>query len=58
LSSPWSAVAGIVGAVVAGFLFINFGTAVVSEGPLPVISFLAAFIGALAVVIIARMIKK
>lgn len=42
LNPLWSSVAGVVGAVVVGFLFIQFGTALVSEGPLPIVSFLAA----------------
>ena len=58
LSPVWSAVVGIAGAVIAGFLFISFGIALVSEGPLPIISFLASFAGAVLFVIIARMIKK
>ena len=54
----WNVIAGAVGGGLSGFLFIQFGQMLVGEGPEMVVSFLAAAVGALIFVLLARLVKK
>lgn len=54
----WNVVAGAIGGGLSGFLFIQFGKMLVGEGPEIIVSFLAAAIGALVFVVLARLVKK
>ena len=58
LGLPLSVVAGIVGAFVGGFLFIQFATSIFGEGLVQIVSFAAAGVAAFLAVLLARAIKK
>jgi uncharacterized membrane protein YeaQ/YmgE (transglycosylase-associated protein family) len=51
-------VAGVVGSFLAGFLFATFGERLVGEGPLYLASLLAAMVGAVALILLAILIKR
>jgi uncharacterized membrane protein YeaQ/YmgE (transglycosylase-associated protein family) len=58
LGNPMSIVIGLIAGAVGGYLFLMFGTLLVNEGVLPIVSFLAAAVFSAVVVIIASLLKK
>ena len=51
-------ISGAVGSLVAGLLFAQWGARLVGEGPIFIASLLAGAVGALALVLIVRLIKR
>lgn len=58
MSQILSVIIGLVAGVVGGWIFIQFGTVIVNEGPLPLVSFLAAAVASALVVLITELIKR
>ncbi len=51
-------ISGAIGSLVAGLLFAQWGARLVGEGPIFIASLLAGAVGALALVLIVRLIKR
>jgi len=54
----WSAVLGIVGSILGGFLFAMVGARLVGEGPLYIASLIAAGVGAVVLLLFVMLIKR
>jgi uncharacterized membrane protein YeaQ/YmgE (transglycosylase-associated protein family) len=58
LGTTGNIIVGIIGSILGGLLFQQFGAMLVGEGPVVPASFGAAFVGAVILVIIAGLIKR
>ncbi|HEV8588046.1 MAG TPA: GlsB/YeaQ/YmgE family stress response membrane protein [Pyrinomonadaceae bacterium] len=51
-------ITGVIGSTLAGLLFAQWGARLVGEGPIFIASLLAAAVGAIALILIVRLIKR
>jgi uncharacterized membrane protein YeaQ/YmgE (transglycosylase-associated protein family) len=59
LGTTGNIIVGIIGSFLGGLLFQQFGTGLVGEGaPVVLVSFVAALVGAVVLLIIAGLIKR